>query len=105
MRALDAVAVRQWADACVRSLDVNREDIDRINVFPVPDGDTGTNLLQTMRSALDALLRTPVDTVGAALGALARGALAGARGNSGVILSQVLRGLAEAAQGAPTASG
>ncbi|MEV8442742.1 DAK2 domain-containing protein [Actinosynnema sp. NPDC051121] len=105
MQALDAVAVRQWADACVRSLDANREDIDRINVFPVPDGDTGTNLLQTMRSALDALLRTPVDTVGAALGALARGALAGARGNSGVILSQVLRGLAEAAQGASTASG
>ncbi|MFJ6672314.1 DAK2 domain-containing protein [Actinosynnema sp. NPDC091369] len=105
MQALDAVAVRQWADACVRSLDANREDIDRINVFPVPDGDTGTNLLQTMRSALDALLRTPADTVGAALGALARGALAGARGNSGVILSQVLRGLAEAAHGASTATG
>ncbi|MFD7655724.1 DAK2 domain-containing protein [Actinosynnema sp. NPDC059797] len=105
MRALDAVAVRQWADACVRSLDANREDIDRINVFPVPDGDTGTNLLQTMRSALDNLLRTPVDSVGAALAALARGALAGARGNSGVILSQVLRGLAEAAQGASTATG
>ncbi|MFI9009470.1 DAK2 domain-containing protein [Actinosynnema sp. NPDC053489] len=105
MQVLDAVAVRQWADACVRSLDANREDIDRINVFPVPDGDTGTNLLQTMRSALDALLRTPVDTAGAALGALARGALAGARGNSGVILSQVLRGLAEVAQGASAASG
>ncbi|WP_033437588.1 DAK2 domain-containing protein [Saccharothrix sp. NRRL B-16314] len=105
MRALDAVAVRKWADACVRSLDANREDLDRINVFPVPDGDTGTNLLQTMRSALDALLRTPVDTAGAALAALARGALAGARGNSGVILSQILRGLAEAAQGASTASG
>ncbi|MDQ2586224.1 DAK2 domain-containing protein [Saccharothrix yanglingensis] len=106
MRALDAVAVRQWADACVRSLDANREDIDRINVFPVPDGDTGTNLLQTMRSALDDLLRTPADeNVGTALAALARGALAGARGNSGVILSQVLRGLAEAAQGASTAGG
>ncbi|MGM1064652.1 DAK2 domain-containing protein [Saccharothrix sp. Mg75] len=108
MRALDAVAVRQWADACVRSLDANREDIDRINVFPVPDGDTGTNLLQTMRSALDNLLRTPADEdagVGTALAALARGALAGARGNSGVILSQVLRGLAEAAQGASTAGG
>ncbi|GGP47370.1 DAK2 domain-containing protein [Saccharothrix coeruleofusca] len=105
MQALDAVAVRQWANACVRSLDANREDIDRINVFPVPDGDTGTNLLQTMRSALDSLLRTPGDSVGAALAALARGALAGARGNSGVILSQVLRGLAEAAQGASTASG
>ncbi|WP_433264183.1 DAK2 domain-containing protein [Actinosynnema sp. CS-041913] len=105
MHALDAVAVRQWADACVRSLDANRDEIDRINVFPVPDGDTGTNLSQTMRSAQDSLLRTPVDSVGQALAALARGALAGARGNSGVILSQVLRGLAEAAQGTSTAGG
>ncbi|MBW4716636.1 DAK2 domain-containing protein [Saccharothrix obliqua] len=105
MQALDAVAVRRWADACVRSLDANRDDIDRINVFPVPDGDTGTNLSQTMRSAQDSLLRTPADSAGQALAALARGALAGARGNSGVILSQVLRGLAEAAQGASTAGG
>ncbi|CCH34403.1 DAK2 domain-containing protein [Actinosynnema sp. NPDC047251] len=105
MQVLDAVAVRQWADACVRSLDANRDEIDRINVFPVPDGDTGTNLSQTMRSAQDSLLRAPADSVGQALAALARGALAGARGNSGVILSQVLRGLAEAAQGASTAGG
>ncbi|HUQ61026.1 DAK2 domain-containing protein [Lentzea sp.] len=98
MQAMDAVAVRRWADACVRSLDANRESIDQINVFPVPDGDTGTNLLHTMQSALDALLRSPMSTVGDALGALARGALAGARGNSGVILSQVLRGLAETVQ-------
>ncbi|MEU5696895.1 DAK2 domain-containing protein [Actinosynnema sp. NPDC020468] len=105
MQALDAVAVRQWAEHCVRSLDANREDIDRINVFPVADGDTGTNLLHTMRSGLDSLLRAQPKDVGAALSALARGALAGARGNSGVILSQVLRGLAEAASGASTAGG
>lgn len=98
MQVMDAVAVRRWADACVRSLDANRESIDQINVFPVPDGDTGTNLLHTMQSALDALLRSPMSTVGEALSALARGALAGARGNSGVILSQVLRGLAETVQ-------
>ncbi|GLZ35498.1 dihydroxyacetone kinase [Lentzea sp. NBRC 105346] len=98
MHDLDAVAVRRWADACVRSLDANREAIDQINVFPVPDGDTGTNLLHTMQSALDALLRAPLTTVGEALSALAKGALQGARGNSGVILSQVLRGLAEAVQ-------
>lgn len=92
----------------MRSLDANREAIDRINVFPVPDGDTGTNLLQTMRSALDALLRAPAEAreaVGASLAALAKGALAGARGNSGVILSQVLRGLAETMQGASTVTG
>lgn len=105
MQALDAVAVRRWADACVRSLDANRDDIDRINVFPVPDGDTGTNLSQTMRSAQDSLLRTRADDAGQALAALARGALQGARGNSGVIISQVLRGLAEAAQGVSEAGG
>ncbi|MCS7480213.1 DAK2 domain-containing protein [Umezawaea endophytica] len=108
MQVLDAGAVRRWADACVRSLDANREAIDRINVYPVPDGDTGTNLLQTMRSALDALLRAPADArdaAGTSLAALAKGALAGARGNSGVILSQVLRGLAETVQGASTMTG
>lgn len=98
MQVMDAVAVRRWADACVRSLDAHRESIDQINVFPVPDGDTGTNLLHTMQSALDALLRSPMSSVGEALSAMARGALAGARGNSGVILSQVLRGLAETVQ-------
>ncbi|WP_199439146.1 DAK2 domain-containing protein [Umezawaea beigongshangensis] len=108
MDALDATAVRRWADACVRSLDAHREAIDRMNVFPVPDGDTGTNLLHTMRSALDALLRAPEQArvaVGTSLAELARGALAGARGNSGVILSQVLRGLAEAVAGASTVGG
>lgn len=96
LQVLDAVAVRGWATACVQALTADREAIDRINVFPVPDGDTGSNLLYTMRAALDAL--TSVDAVdgGTALAALAKGALAGARGNSGVILSQVLRGLAEA---------
>ncbi|KAA2253556.1 DAK2 domain-containing protein [Solihabitans fulvus] len=108
VQALDAAAVRRWADACVRSLDSQREAIDRINVYPVPDGDTGTNLLHTMRSALDALMRAPAEassSVGPAVAAMARGALAGARGNSGVIVSQVLRGLAEVLQGTSTASG
>lgn len=99
LRSLDAPAVRRWAVACVRSLDAHRDAIDRINVFPVPDGDTGSNLLHTMRAALDALLRAPARTrsvAGAAVAVLARGALSGARGNSGVIISQVLRGFADA---------
>ncbi|HWM04847.1 MAG TPA: DAK2 domain-containing protein [Actinophytocola sp.] len=99
LQALDAAQVRRWAVACVQSLDAYREEIDRINVFPVPDSDTGSNLLHTMRAALDALLRAPASArtdAGAALTALARGALAGARGNSGVIASQLLRGLADA---------
>lgn len=105
LQALDADAVRRWAAAVVRALDADREAIDRINVFPVADGDTGSNLLHTMRSALDALVRDPADAVGTAVSALAKGAVAGARGNSGVILSQVLRGLAESWEGARTVSG
>ncbi|HEX5407357.1 MAG TPA: DAK2 domain-containing protein [Pseudonocardiaceae bacterium] len=95
--ALDAAAVRRWAAACVRTLDEHRDAINRINVFPVADRDTGSNMLGTMRSAEDAAARvaTEDDDPTAVWSALARGALAGARGNSGVILSQVLRGLAE----------
>ncbi|TDV39829.1 DAK2 domain-containing protein [Actinophytocola oryzae] len=98
LQALDAAQVRRWAVACVQSLDAHREAIDGINVYPVPDGDTGSNLLHTMRAALDALLRAPARaraSAGATLAVLARGALTGARGNSGVIVSQFLRGVAE----------
>ena len=95
---LDAAAVRRWAAACVQTLDAHRDDIDRINVFPVADRDTGTNMLGTMRAAEDAT-RVLNEDDGAdpkiVWSALASGALAGARGNSGVILSQVLRGLSE----------
>ncbi|MPZ85858.1 MAG: DAK2 domain-containing protein, partial [Actinophytocola sp.] len=106
LRVLDAAHVRRWAVACVQSLDAHREAIDRINVFPVPDSDTGSNLLHTMRAALDALLRAPAPArtdAGAALTALARGALTGARGNSGVIASQLLRGMADALTTPPVA--
>jgi uncharacterized protein len=99
LQALDAAQVRRWAVACVQSLDAHREAIDSINVYPVPDGDTGSNLLHTMRAALDALLRAPARAradAGAAMAVLARGALTGARGNSGVIASQFLRGAADA---------
>ncbi|OLF18718.1 DAK2 domain-containing protein, partial [Actinophytocola xanthii] len=108
LQALDAAHVRRWAVACVQSLDAHREGIDRINVFPVADGDTGANLLHTARAALEALLRAPARAraeAGAALTALARGALAGARGNSGVIASQLLRGFADALAGRASIGG
>lgn len=98
LTALDATAVRHWAAACVRTLEAHRTDIDGINVFPVADQDTGTNLLATMWAAANAvnrLAREDSPDQHAAWSALASGALAGARGNSGVILSQVLRGFAE----------
>ena len=75
------------------------ESLNAINVFPVPDGDTGTNMYLTMRSTLEeARARAPA-RVGDALKAMARGALMGARGNSGVILSQIIRGWAQAVEG------
>ena len=78
----------------------NAAAVDAINVFPVPDGDTGSNLALTVRAAAAAValpdgLRAPPDGAGAVLAAAAHGALLGARGNSGVIWSQWLRGLAE----------
>lgn len=103
---LDAGVVRTWAHNCVELLGRERAEIDALNVFPVPDGDTGTNLYLTLEAAAEALEAadpegaTPlVDDSGAALCAavdtFARGALLGARGNSGVITSQLLRGFAD----------
>ena len=89
--SLDAALLERWAGAAVAALERHRAEIDRINVFPVADRDTGTNMLLTMGAA-EAELRSG----GPAAEALARGALRGARGNSGVILSQVLRGVGEA---------
>jgi fatty acid kinase len=99
LQVMDAAAVRRLAATCVQSLDAHKDAINRINVYPVPDGDTGANMLATMRAGLDALLRAPAAQragAGQALAVLAKGALAGARGNSGVLLSQLLRGMAEA---------
>jgi DAK2 domain fusion protein YloV len=93
---LDASAVRRWCSAAAEELQARRGEIDDLNVFPIPDGDTGTNLALTLRSAADAVLADRSATAGAVLRAMARGALMGARGNSGVILSQILSGLAGA---------
>ena len=105
LEALDADAVRRWSRAAVESLDAHRAEIDELNVFPVPDRDTGTNLSLTMRAAADALAADGAADAGAALHIFARGAVLGARGNSGVILSQLLRGLADAVADAPTCDG
>lgn len=77
-------------------LELRVEDLNRLNVFPIPDGDTGTNLHLTMQAVLKETEWVRADSAGAVARAAARGALMGARGNSGVILSQLLRGLAEA---------
>jgi DAK2 domain fusion protein YloV len=94
LQALDAAALRRWSAAALQDLAAARDEIDGLNVYPVPDGDTGTNLLLTMQAADEAVRAAPADRR-ATVRALAEGALLGARGNSGVILSQLLRGLAE----------
>ncbi len=94
LEVLDAVAVRRWCSTGRQGLAAARAEIDDLNVYPVPDGDTGTNLLLTMEAVDDAVRAAPDDTA-ATVRAMAHGALMGARGNSGVILSQLLRGLAE----------
>ncbi len=83
-------------------LDANHEAIDDLNVFPVPDGDSGTNMLLTMRSAWNEIADSPTKSVGEIMGGIAKGALMGARGNSGVILSQFLRGMANVLAGRET---
>jgi DAK2 domain fusion protein YloV len=104
---LDAVAVRTWCSLALEALGAEREEIDAINVYPVADGDTGTNLFLTMESAaqaLEAVFAAHATVTGPpasapllsdAVRAMAHGALIGARGNSGTILSQLLRGMSE----------
>ncbi|MEU3304308.1 DAK2 domain-containing protein [Streptomyces sp. NPDC006678] len=100
---LDALAVRTWCSLALEALGREREEIDAINVYPVADGDTGTNLYLTVESAARAVeavfaaYETGSDAPGLAdaVRAMAHGALIGARGNSGTILAQLLRGMAE----------
>ncbi len=87
--------LREMFAAATQWLEKSVAEIDALNVFPVPDGDTGTNMLLTMRSTLEEAYRAEDETTSAVSQAMAKGALMGARGNSGVILSQIWRGLAQ----------
>ncbi len=87
-------ALREMFAAATVRLERNATEINALNVFPVPDGDTGTNMLLTMRATLEEASRSPDHSASAISRAMARGALMGARGNSGVILSQIFKGLA-----------
>ena len=86
--------LKKLAKAALIWLDQNHQHVNALNVFPVPDGDTGTNMLLTMRSAYGRVADLEEEHVGKMADTIARGALMGARGNSGVILSQIWRGLA-----------
>ncbi|MFJ9135378.1 DAK2 domain-containing protein [Streptomyces sp. NPDC102256] len=104
-QTFDALAVRTWCGLALESLGRAREEIDAINVYPVADGDTGTNLYLTVESAaaaVEAVFAGHAMAAGSAppsladaVRAMAHGALIGARGNSGTILAQLLRGMAQ----------
>ncbi len=99
--SLDADDWRAMMKAACAWLEANHSGVNALNVFPVPDGDTGTNMLLTMRDACAEMERVREASVGALLQAVAHGALMGARGNSGAILSQIFRGMARAVDKAP----
>lgn len=80
------------------TLNQNKALVDSLNVFPVPDGDTGTNMSLTMNAAMTEIDKTPKEHAGVVAKAMSKGSLMGARGNSGVILSQIFRGFAKGCQ-------
>ena len=83
--------------AALASLESRKAFVNSLNVFPVPDGDTGTNMSLTLRTALEEVSKNPPKTMKEFVSTLSAGSLIGARGNSGVILSQIIRGMATAA--------
>lgn len=95
----DGLQFRAMIQSGLAWLEHHQQAINALNVYPVPDGDTGTNMLLTMQSAFQEVYDLPEERVGVVAQKVAHGALMGARGNSGVILSQIFRGFARALEG------
>ena len=98
---LDGQGLKDLIEAGLAWLKTNQQIVNALNVFPVPDGDTGTNMLLTMQAAYDEIATSGEKNIGKMAQAVARGALIGARGNSGVILSQLWRGFARECDSLP----
>jgi uncharacterized protein len=98
-RTLDGRRLKSMLSAALSWLRHHQESINALNVFPVPDGDTGTNMMLTMTSAWDEIAGVEEPHIGRLMAKVAHGALMGARGNSGVILSQIWRGFAHGLDG------
>lgn len=101
-KSWDGVELMAALRSGLNRLESRVDAVNALNVFPVPDGDTGTNMLATLKAAIaegEASLATGVTSIDEVSAAVARGALLGARGNSGVLLSQILRGLPHAVRG------
>jgi len=96
INVIDGQELKLLIEAALNWLRTNQQTVNSYNVFPVPDGDTGTNMVLTLQSAYDEVKNSAEKNAGRMAQAVAHGALMGARGNSGVILSQILRGFARA---------
>ena len=99
IKMIDGLLLRDMVMAGAAMLENNRDAVDALNVFPVPDGDTGTNMSLTMSAAIREVSQKEFVHAGEAADAMAKGALRGARGNSGVITSQLYRGFAHGLEG------
>lgn len=98
VQLIDSLLLREMIVSGAANLEKNRDMVDALNVFPVPDGDTGTNMSLTMASATREVNSRDYSSAGETASAIAKGALRGARGNSGVITSQLLRGFARSVE-------
>ena len=103
-RDLDGQDLKKAFEGAKSYLEKHIDEVNTLNVFPVPDGDTGINMYLTMESAVKAMEKSDDTTAAAISATAARGALLGARGNSGVILSQILKGIAKGLEGKKTFS-
>ncbi len=92
-KKIDGLALKKLIDAGLTWLRTNKENVNALNVFPVPDGDTGTNMTLTLQAAWNEIKDLGTRNIGEMASAVSKGALMGARGNSGVITSQILRGI------------
>jgi DAK2 domain fusion protein YloV len=102
---IDGYALKRLVEAGLAWLRTHQQIVNTLNVFPVPDGDTGINMVLTMQAAFDEIANSPERNIGKLARAVAHGALMGARGNSGVILSQLWRGVARALDDQETLDG
>ncbi|MCD6424448.1 MAG: DAK2 domain-containing protein [Anaerolineales bacterium] len=104
-RPIDGVQYKELMNAGLTWLRTNQESVNALNVFPVPDGDTGTNMVLTLQAAYNEISNSSGESVGKLAEKLAHGALMGARGNSGVILSQIWRGFSKGLEECETING
>src|SRR5258706_4181121 len=98
-KKIDGLDLKKLIDAGLTWLRTNTDNVTSLNVFPVPDGDTGTNMTLAMQSAWNEIKDLGMRNLGDMAAAVSKGALMGARGNSGVITSQILRGFSRSVHG------